>query len=191
MLAAFIDRDGVINDLIFNPKTGENESPHYLKDLKLIPSAIDGLKMLQKAGFQLFVVSNQPSYAKGKTTLEEIKAIGDEVRKTLEKAGVNVREFFYCYHHPQGIVPEYSGECDCRKPKPYFLVKAAEQFSLDLRKSWMVGDQDTDVQCGQNAGCKTVLLTNPDSAAKRGKSKPTLTAADLKMAAEMIMAAVK
>src|ERR1035437_501010 len=111
--AVFIDRDGVLNDLVFNPKTECYESPHEVKDLTMMPTAFSGLKLLQENGFELFIVSNQPSYAKGKTSLENIQEIASEVRRTVQKHSINVKECFYCYHHPDGIAPEYSGPCEC------------------------------------------------------------------------------
>ena len=184
--ALFLDRDGILNKLIFNPKTEAYESPHDRGSLQMLTRSYPFLHEAMKRGFELFVVSNQPSYAKGKTTLEEIKAIAADVAQNLKENKISIREFFYCYHHPDGIVPEFSGTCQCRKPKPYFLLQAAERHDLDLSKSWMIGDQDTDVECGQKAGCQTALVHNPHSAAKRGIMKPTFIAKDLAEALESI-----
>lgn len=186
MLAAFIDRDGVINELIFNPATGVYESPHHIEDLKIIPSALEALKKIQSLGFEIFVVSNQPSYAKGKTSLEEIQSIANQVSKTLENQGIFVREFYYCFHHPEGIVAEFAKNCECRKPKAGALLEAAKKYEIDLRNSWMIGDQDSDVQCGQAASCQTILIHNPHSKEKRGKSAPTFTAGSLADAARIL-----
>ncbi len=193
--AIFFDRDGVINDLIFNPKTGEFESPHHLKDLKMISGAAHAMKAAQDKGFEIFIVSNQPSYAKGKTTLEEIKRIALSVMENLEAEGVSVRDSFYCYHHPRGILPEWTMLCECRKPSPFFLKMAAEQYVLDLGSSWMIGDQDTDIECGKLAGCQTILIENPDSEKKRGqkneqdiaKAKPDHKVKNLAEAVKIIL----
>ncbi|HLX63517.1 MAG TPA: HAD family hydrolase [Planctomycetota bacterium] len=186
--AIFLDRDGVLNELVLNPKNGEHESPHDVADVHMLPGAAEAAKKLQDAGYVLFIVSNQPSYAKGKTSLEQIQAIERLVESHLRESGVEILRAYYCYHHPDGIVPEYSGACRCRKPKPQFLFDARDEFGIELSESWMIGDQDTDVQCGRRAGCRTVAVANPLSAHRRpGAEKPTLTARDLADAVEKIL----
>jgi len=188
--AVFLDRDGVITELALNPATGEYESPHTLAELKMLPGAVDALKRLQDAGFLLFIVSNQPSYAKGKTTLENIEAIAAEVDRALRAGGVTITEAYYCYHHPQGIVPGYSVPCGCRKPGTQSLRDARDHYKVDLAQSWMIGDQDSDIACGRSAGCRTIVVANPLSAFRRpGVEKPTLTATDLPDAVAKLLAA--
>src|SRR5665647_398655 len=123
--AVFLDRDGVINDLVLNPDTGEYEPPHSADDLVISPEVIRSLCDIQAAGFDLFLVSNQPDCAKGKTTLGQIQAVHEKLDQILKSKGIFFRDYYYCYHHPNGIVPEYSIACECRKPKPFFLLKAA------------------------------------------------------------------
>ncbi len=184
--ALFLDRDGVLNELIMNPKTGEYESPHEVEDLQIFTENVGVLRRLQSQ-FKLFLVSNQPSFAKAKTSLETIKAIHERLHKFFVSADILFTEYYYCYHHPAGVVPGFSGECECRKPKPYFVFCARDKYDLDLTRSWFVGDQDTDIQCGQNAGLKTVLIENPHSLPKRGKTHPTARAADLVEASSFIL----
>lgn len=185
--AVFVDRDGVLNELVFNPATGEHESPHEPQDLVMIAGADSALRRLEEAGFALFLVSNQPSYAKGKTSLENIREIHRRLDESLRDSGILFQDCFYCYHHPNGIVEDFSGPCACRKPAPYFLVEAARAHKIDLASSWMVGDQDTDVECGQSAGCMTALVLNADSVAKRGLSRPDITVSSLSEAADQII----
>ena len=170
--AVFLDRDGVINQLVFNKKTNEYESPHESKDLALMPNVLESLKKLEDGGYHLFIISNQPSFAKGKTTLEKIKEVHQKLQKQIEDYGIHITEYYYCYHHPDGIVDHYSFACDCRKPKPFFIHKAKDDYGLDLTKSWMVGDQDSDIECGINAGVKTIIISNQHSHKKRGRSSP-------------------
>ncbi|MHB8919392.1 MAG: D-glycero-alpha-D-manno-heptose-1,7-bisphosphate 7-phosphatase [Desulfocucumaceae bacterium] len=184
--AVFLDRDGVINRLVFNPNTGQYESPHHVRDLVVNPWVYQSLKSLMRENFLLFLVSNQPSYAKGKTTLENIREIHREMHKQLTCNGILFADYYYCYHHPEGIVPEYSGACDCRKPSPYFLLKAREDYQLDFNKSWMVGDQDTDIMCGKKCGVKTILVENEHSESKRGRGQPDFRAPDLEQAVRII-----
>jgi D-glycero-D-manno-heptose 1,7-bisphosphate phosphatase len=185
--AVFLDRDGVLNELIFNPATGEYESPHAPEDLVMIDGVVPAVRRLAAAGFALFLVSNQPSYAKGKTTLENIRRVHQRIDEYFRTNEIAFSEYFYCYHHPQGVVPGYSGPCRCRKPAPYFLFEAANTHEVDLASSWMVGDQDTDMECGRSAGCMTALVTNAKSAAKRGASRPDVTVATLSEAVDRIV----
>ncbi len=187
--AVFIDRDGVINELAFNPNNGEFESPHYTDDFVIFPWVIGALKQLLNFGYKLFLVSNQPSFAKGKTSLENIKAIHNILQDTLSKNGVSFSQYYYCYHHPEGIIPEYTCKCECRKPGTLFVAEAKSKFDIDLSSSWFIGDQDTDILCGINAGLCTIAIENPKSAGRRGSIKADYVASDLVKAAEIILRA--
>ncbi|HPA07187.1 MAG TPA: HAD family hydrolase [Methanoregulaceae archaeon] len=185
--AVFLDRDGVINEMILNPDTQEYEPPHQTEDIRLYPYTSACLRKLQSEEYELFLVSNQPDYAKGKVTLDNLKKIHEQFVSIFIAQKISFRDFYYCYHHPKGVVREYSYDCECRKPKPYFLLKAAEDYSLDLKSSWMIGDRDSDILCGQAAGVRTILVDEPNSAAKRGKSKPHFTVNDLSEAVNIIL----
>ncbi|MDQ7824592.1 MAG: HAD family hydrolase [Candidatus Eremiobacteraeota bacterium] len=186
--AVFLDRDGVINRLVYNPSTGEHESPHDEKDFELMPGAVEALKSLEEQGFLLFLVSNQPSFAKGKASFEALHAVHEKFCRLMEAAEVHFTEYYYCYHHPEGVVPELARVCSCRKPGPLFLQQARDRYGLDLARAWMVGDRDSDVECGKACGTRTILIENPHSAAKRGKSSPDSRAASLADAAAYISA---
>ncbi len=185
--AVFLDRDGVLNRLIFNPATGEYESPHTATDFAIYPGTVATLRRLQQHGYMLFLVSNQPSYAKGKTTLENIKAIHALLHEALTAGGVEFKEYYYCYHHPHGIVPGYSGSCACRKPGSYFLDEAKKKYCYSTTDSWMVGDQDSDILCGRACGLQTILIENKFSASKRGAVLPDYRAANLQAAVNIIV----
>lgn len=156
--AVFLDRDGVINRNVWNATSGEYEAPLTVADFALAPGALEALRRLQEAGFLLFVVSNQPNYAKGKASLEELAAIDARMGREVAAAGIALAGVYYCLHHPEGIVPEYSGACVCRKPSPYFLLRAMREFGLDSAESWMIGDRETDVICGHAAGVRTIFI---------------------------------
>ena len=185
--AVFLDRDGVLNQLVLNPITGEYEPPHSPDDLVLHPYVFESLRSLQEAGFILFLISNQPDYAKGKTTLASLKAVHEKFDDILKSAGIRFTDYYYCYHHPKGIVPEYSFHCKCRKPKPFFLLKSAHDYRVDLKNSWMIGDRDSDVECGKAAGTRTINIEEPHSSGSRGSSNPDFTSANLKDAVKIIL----
>ena len=156
--AVFVDRDGVINELVSDPVSGQPESPLRVDDVRLIPGAAAALRDLTDAGWRLVGVSNQPSAAKGLMTLTELHAIQARVLELLAAEGAAFDDFRLCLHHPEGVVLELAGECDCRKPAPGMLLSAANELALDLRRSWMIGDTDGDVQAGRAAGCRTILV---------------------------------
>ena len=185
--AVFLDRDGVINKLALNSKTGEFESPHSPSEFELFPWVIDSLKLLIYNGYILFTVSNQPSFAKGKVSMEKVKAVHDKFHGLMVQNSIPFREYYYCYHHPKGIIKEYSYECDCRKPKPYFINSAIKLYNIDRSETWMIGDRDTDILCGIAAGVKTVLIKEPLSSEHHGRSEPDITAQNLKEAADKLI----
>ena len=185
--AIFLDRDGVLNELVLNPVTGEYEPPHSPDDLIIFPDVIECLRILQTAGFELFLVSNQPDYAKGKTTLENIHAVHTRFDYILTSEGIHFQKYYYCFHHPNGIVPEYSVSCECRKPNPRFLLEAARDYSIDLENSWMIGDRDSDIECGKAAGLRTIMIEEPHSSGLRGSSCLDNIAANLKDALTIIV----
>jgi len=185
--AVFLDRDGVINPLIFNPSTSEYESPHFPEDFSIYPYVVKSLKLIREYGYIIIVVSNQPSYAKGKTSLENIKTIEKLLSDfSLENESL-IDEFYYCYHHPNGIVPEYAFSCRCRKPNTLFLEEAVKKFDLDTTNCYFIGDQDTDIQCGKAMGLKTIKINNKHTINKSGKEIPDEFAANLYEAAVKVV----
>lgn len=186
--AVFVDRDGVINRLVPDPGTGASESPLRAKDVALIDGAAQALRRLHEAGWALIGVSNQPAAAKGMISVDELNTIQGRVLELVAAHGVRFDDFRLCLHHPDGVVAELSGRCDCRKPEPGMLLDAAAALAIDLSGSWMVGDTDADVLAGQAAGCRTVLVDNPDSSHKRrGTVAPDAVVADLGAAANELL----
>lgn len=184
--AAFLDRDGVINELV-RRESGVKESPLDPGRVALIDGAAAAIRRLRSAGYLIVGVSNQPAAAKGTIAIEQLEGIQARVLELLERAGAAPDSFRLCFHHPQGVVPELARVCDCRKPAPGMLLDAAADLGLDLGASWMIGDTDADVVAGMAAGCRTILIENPDSAHKRsGNLRPDATVRDLEAAAEFI-----
>ena len=182
--AVFLDRDGVINANVFYADTVEVEAPRKAEDFTILPGALEAMTRLQAAGFLLFLVSNQPNQAKRKATRADHDAIQAKLTAALDGAGIKVEEFFYCFHHPKGIEPSLSGACDCRKPSPFFLNQARDTHNLDMMQSWMVGDRDTDIQCGKAAGVRTIFIS--EGAKEMGANHATTSLAE---AAGIILAA--
>lgn len=166
--AIFLDRDGVLNPLVFNPATGKMESPLGLGDFKLCAGVIPALCRLEEAGYPLVLVSNQPNYALGKCSYATHRVIQHKLETQLDAAGIRLTRSCYCLHHPRGLTPGYSGPCACRKPSPWFLLQARDDLALNLSDSWMIGDQLTDTQCGRAAGVHTIRIV-------AGESGPALT----------------
>jgi D-glycero-D-manno-heptose 1,7-bisphosphate phosphatase len=165
--AIFLDRDGTLNSLVYYTDTQEYESPRTPEAFTLLEGVETALKQLSASGYHLFLVSNQPSYAKGKTSLENLQAVHVRLVDQLSIQGVQLTEAYYCYHHPKGIVAVLTTVCNCRKPGIESLLQARDSYGIDLNQSWMIGDQDTDIQCGIKAGCRTILLDYAPSANKR------------------------
>jgi D-glycero-D-manno-heptose 1,7-bisphosphate phosphatase len=165
--AVFVDRDGVINELVADG-SGEPESPLRVADVVLVDGAAAALARLAGAGWALVGVSNQPAAAKGTITLAQLRAIQARVLELLADQDVGFDDFRLCLHHPDGVVPELTGVCDCRKPGPGMLLDAASSNGIELSRSWIVGDTDADMLAGRAAGCRTALVVNPGSAHKRG-----------------------
>ena len=156
--AVFLDRDGVINELIYYPEHGIIDSPFNVEQFKLIPGVCEAINKFHELGLEVIIVSNQPGIAKGYFSEENFNEIGGKMKEELAKEGAVLDGEYYCFHHPEAKVEKLNVNCECRKPKPGLLLKAAKDKNIDLSQSWMVGDGLTDVKAGENAGCKTILL---------------------------------
>jgi D-glycero-D-manno-heptose 1,7-bisphosphate phosphatase len=165
--AVFLDRDGVLNELVPDALSGVPESPLGVADVRLMPGAAAAAARLQQLGFLLVCVTNQPAAAKGRISRADLLAVHDRVLELLREAGVSLAASRMCMHHEQAVVAELAGPCACRKPAPGMLLDVACALAIDLADSWMVGDTDADVEAGRAAGCMTALIENPDSAHKR------------------------
>ena len=188
--AVFLDRDGVLiedADLLLSPD-----------DLQPFPGAAPALARLKDAGFALVMVTNQPAVARGLCTLEEVDRVHDELERRLALAGGSALDGRYvCPHHPQAEDPRYRADCDCRKPRPGMLHRAARDLGLDLRRSYMVGDRRSDVAAGAAAGCTTVQVLSgrhddppiDSPEAVDPELRASVTVADVSAASDWILAA--
>jgi D-glycero-D-manno-heptose 1,7-bisphosphate phosphatase len=156
--AVFLDRDGVLNDLEYDPEEGRVGSPLSVKQLRVFSFAGESVRRIRELGFKAILVSNQPGVAKGQLTRSEFEKMNQTVRDELAKHGCSLDAEYYCFHHPDALVRRYRRDCDCRKPKPGLLLRAAKENSIDLGRSFFVGDALVDVKAGRAAGCKTIFL---------------------------------
>lgn len=154
----FLDRDGVLNDLEYNGEEGQIGSPLSVRQLRVTPHAGESVKRIQELGYLVVLVSNQPGVAKKQLTYSEFQRMGRALRERLAEGGGVLDGEYYCLHHPDALVARYREDCDCRKPRPGLLVRAAREMGVDLRASFFVGDGLADVKAGRAAGCKTILL---------------------------------
>lgn len=161
--AVFLDRDGVIDDNVFYADTGAWEGPRTVRDFRLKETAIGAMADLAAAGFLLFVVSNQPNQAKRKATRADHDEIHRELVRVLADHHLQLTEAYYCFHHPRGVDPLFRGPCECRKPSPYFVYRARDDYGVDLSRSWFVGDRATDVETGRRAGVGTVRIVSAET----------------------------
>jgi len=158
--ACFFDRDGVINEMVFDTENGIVLTPLNIKQIKLVFGIEELLKKTHQLGYLNILVSNQTNVGLGKITLQTHELIQQTIDIQLKQAGVFFDKEYFCFHHPFAKLEEYRKECDCRKPKIEMFLKAAKDLNIDLKKSWMIGDGVFDIIAGHNAGCKTILLTN-------------------------------
>ena len=188
----FLDRDGVIVELVWDEADRAFEAPNHRADVALVPGSADAIRRLRALGYRTIVVSNQPAAAKGKARLSDLREVHERVVGLLADAGASIDDYRYCMHHPEGVDPTLTQSCDCRKPKPGMLLDAAAEIGLELAASWMIGDSDTDVEAGLNAGCRTVLIENPFSAHRRGTvTRVAYRAADIEEAVAIITAEMR
>jgi D,D-heptose 1,7-bisphosphate phosphatase len=145
--AVFLDRDGTIN-----------EDPGYISDpanVVLIPQAAEALAGLNKKGFKLLVISNQSGIARGIMSRKDVERVNNKINELLLKNNVSIDAFYFCHAHPEFSTPE---ECKCRKPSPKLVFEAAEDFEIEMNGSYFVGDNVSDIECGKNAGLRTILV---------------------------------
>jgi len=148
--AILVDRDGTLI-------TEKN----FLSDIEQVevqPGAPDAIKIFNNLRFKVIVVSNQSGVARGYFSEEKVREINKYVQEIFRKSGAIIDDFYFCPHHPQGTLPQYRKDCNCRKPGPGMALKAAREHNLDLKKSVVIGDKVSDIQFGKNIGAKTILV---------------------------------
>ena len=152
--AIFLDRDGVLNKYVgFLTK---------VEQLELLEGVSEAIEIINKSEYLAIVVTNQPVIARGETSLTELNNIHNKIETLLGEKGAYLDAIYFCPHHPDkgfaGEKVEYKIACQCRKPKPGMIIKAANEFNIDLSMSWMIGDSENDIIAGKNAHCKTIYI---------------------------------
>ncbi len=179
--AIFLDRDGT---LVY-PRHYPSRPEHLI----VYPGIGAGLARLQQAGFKLIVVTNQSGIARGYFTEDDFAAMTTHLRGELAQCGVTLDGVYHCPHHPDGVIPELAIRCECRKPQPGLLLRAADELGIDLAASWMIGDILDDVEAGARAGARTVLVDlGTEHPALTRYRQPTYIARDTRHALEIIQA---
>lgn len=152
--AVFLDRDGTINKYVGFLRN--------IEDFELIDGVAEAIRRINEAGYLAIVVTNQPVIARGEVTVKELDEIHKKMETLLGAEGAYLDAIYYCPHHPhkgyEGEISELKIDCECRKPKPGMLLRAAIDFNIDLAQSWMIGDGENDIKAGIAAGCRTAII---------------------------------
>lgn len=154
--AVFLDRDGtLIEDVDYLSRPDQ---------VVLFPWTIDALRLLNRAGFAVVVVTNQSAVARGIATEQFIRDTHAALDETLAAGGARIDRYYFCPHHPEAVVEKYRCPCRCRKPQPGMIEEAASDLALDVARSWMVGDRWLDVETGRAAGTRAILVKSGHAA---------------------------
>jgi D-glycero-D-manno-heptose 1,7-bisphosphate phosphatase len=152
--AAFLDLDGVINY--------DSGYVYRWVDFEFIPGAVEGMRRLQNAGYELVIVTNQSGIARGFYTEQQYRQLSALLLERLSDLGVKISGIFHCPHHPEGVVPEYAIDCDCRKPAPGMIERASRELGLSLKDSILIGDKYSDIAAARAAGLGRAYLVASD-----------------------------
>jgi D,D-heptose 1,7-bisphosphate phosphatase len=179
--AVFLDKDGtLIPDVPYNVNT---------ELISLEDGVIEGLKLLQQGGYIFVVISNQAGVARGYFEITELEKVKQKIDLLLNPEGIEIEKYYFCPHHPEGKLPEYAKACECRKPRPGMIVQAVKDLEISPANSWMVGDILNDVEAGNRAGCRTVIIDNGNETEwiEGAFRTPTHVAANFLSAARFIL----
>lgn len=159
----FLDRDGTII-----------KEKNYIKrpsQVEMFPTAIRGLLLLKKAGYRFIVISNQSAVARGLITEQELQKVNQHIRNLFRKHGITFAGIYCCPHHPEGIIKRYRKNCSCRKPKPGLLRQASQDFGINLKKTFIIGDSLRDLEAGKKVGARTILVLTGQGRKTLSKNK--------------------
>ena len=190
--AVFLDRDGVINEIVWNDDIEQLDSPMKVEQFRFLPGVPEALKTIREKGYYIFIVTNQPGAAKGKTDLATLYDINTHMIESLAECGAEIDDLFMCPHYPKELPMTKEKflikKCGCRKPEPGLIYRAMRKYNIDLSSSYMIGDSCSDVLAGSAVGLSTVFLgeVKCDLCKKLGDVSPAFVARDICEAADLI-----
>ncbi|MCR5788498.1 MAG: HAD-IIIA family hydrolase [Lachnospiraceae bacterium] len=166
--AVFLDRDGVLDEIVFNEDIEQLDAPLSLSEFRLFDYAKEAVSLFIEKGYYVFIATNQPAAGKGKARLSTLYDINTAMILSFQEAGIELEAVYACYHYPKRLAyindhnpcfePFLVKNCDCRKPKPGLILRPKDIYNIDYDNSYMIGDSITDLQAGQAAGVKTVFV---------------------------------
>lgn len=178
--AVFVDRDGVIN---FDPGNF-----HKIEELRIFPRVAQAINLLNKNKIPVIIVTNQSVVARGWITEGGVKKINNKIEKILARKNAEITKFYFCPHHPNANLAKYRIVCNCRKPATGMFEKAAQEFDLDIKNSYVVGDSFREIEAAKNLDCKSIAVE-----CGRGEfrdSKPDYKVKDLHAAVKLILSQI-
>ena len=190
--AVFVDRDGVINEIVWNDDIEQLDSPMKVSQFSFLPDVVSALRIFKEKGYYIFIVTNQPGAAKGKTDLKTLYDINTYMIDGLAEEGVEIDDLFMCPHYPKEMALTKEKflikKCNCRKPEPGLIYRAMRKYSIDMQGSFMIGDSCSDVVAGSSVGLMTIFIGDLkcDLCKKLGNLSPTYIAKDLFDAAQIV-----
>jgi D-glycero-D-manno-heptose 1,7-bisphosphate phosphatase len=158
MKAVLLDRDGVINALVYHEDAGVIDAPFKRSQFKLLPRVPEAIRALNELGLSVAIVSNQPGIAKGHLKPEVLKTFERVMLSQIRAAGGRIERIYYCLHHPEAKVRKLRQRCHCRKPETGLLELAASEMQVSLAECYMIGDGIPDLLAGSRAGCRTIFI---------------------------------
>jgi D-glycero-D-manno-heptose 1,7-bisphosphate phosphatase len=170
--AVFIDRDGTINE--------EREYVNRIEDFKFIPGSLEALSLLTQHGVKIYIITNQAGIAKGYFTIDEFHHLTQFMLNFFKNEGIKVERVLFCPHHPEGIIPEYSIPCACRKPNTELLEDVMRENSFNANEVVLIGDKNSDIEAGRKLGMKTYLVETGYGFEEKGTTQATFIKRDLK-----------
>jgi histidinol-phosphate phosphatase family protein len=192
MKVVLLDRDGVINPLIYHDDVGVIDAPFTASQFTLLPRVPQAIRLFKDMGLKVAIVSNQPGIAKGHLKLETLRSFETTILHAVQEAGGSIDQIYYCLHHPEAKVPELRQSCRCRKHEIGMLAQASLDLHARLDQCYMIGDGIPDLQAGTRAGCRTIFIGRWKceicQIAGEADVRPALVSKDLWGASQLIQA---